>query len=70
MKAREIVRAIERAGGWKARQSGGHAIYKAEAADGSVVSIIVPIHPSKEIPKGTVRSIRQQGAQAFGEDWV
>jgi predicted RNA binding protein YcfA (HicA-like mRNA interferase family) len=70
MKAREIVKKIEKAGGYKARQSGGHAVYKAQCPDGSTVSIIVPIHPSKEIPKGTVKSIRQQGAPAFGEDWV
>lgn len=69
MKAREIVRRIEKCGGEKARQSGGHAVYKASGPGGSV-SIIVPIHPSKEVPNGTVRSIEKQGAPAFGEGWL
>ena len=70
MRAREIVRAIERAGGWKARQNGGHAVYKASKPGGGEVSIVVPIHPTKAVPKGTVRSIEAQGAPAFGEGWL
>ena len=52
MKPRELIRILEKNGFIFIRQTGSHAIYKKQ---GNRI-VIVPIH-SKDIPKGTLRSI-------------
>ena len=56
LKVREYISKIERAGFRKIEQSGSHAIYR--HADGRWGT--VSIHPGKDIPKGTLRSMMRQ----------
>ena len=51
--ARELIRALERAGFEFRRQRGSHCIYR-HAGTGKLVS--VPVH-SGDVPKGTLRQI-------------
>lgn len=54
LRAREVVRVLERAGFVKWRQKGSHlTMYRAR--DGRALT--VPMHFSKTVPKGTLRHI-------------
>lgn len=44
---------LERNGWSKVRQAGSHAVFVRQGFR----SIVVPIHPGKDIPPGTVRAI-------------
>ncbi|MBI3077829.1 MAG: type II toxin-antitoxin system HicA family toxin [Deltaproteobacteria bacterium] len=62
LKAREIVRKLERAGFRLTRQSGGHARYvKGQQA------VTVPMHPG-DIPVPVIRSLLRQ-ACLTPEEW-
>lgn len=73
MRAREIVRQIERHGGYLVRQVGSHARYEAAYVreDGTPgrVATAVPMHPG-DVPIGTLRKIEKALAPAFGKDWL
>ena len=73
MKAREVVRVIERAGGKFTRQVGSHRRYVVEYTkpDGtpSTVHTTVPMHGG-DIPIGTLDSIQKQLEPALGKGWL
>lgn len=73
MRAREVVKEIERRGGRLVRQVGSHARYEADytRADGSQgrVATAVAMHPG-DIPTGTLRKIEKDLEPAFGKDWL
>ena len=56
MKAREIIKLIEKDGWYFERQSASHKIFKHLIKPGIVV---IPDHPG-DIPKGTLNSILKQ----------
>ena len=63
LRAREVVRILERAGFVKWRQKGSHlTMYR--ASDQRVLT--VPIHFSKTVPKGTLRAIIRQAGAHYG----
>ncbi|MEA3351154.1 MAG: type II toxin-antitoxin system HicA family toxin [Chloroflexota bacterium] len=53
LRAREVIRALERAGFRVVRQKGSHARLRHE--DGRVVT--VPVHPGQDIGRGLLRKI-------------
>jgi predicted RNA binding protein YcfA (HicA-like mRNA interferase family) len=57
LRARDLVRILERAGfvGW--RQRGGHLTLYRESDNRTLT---VPVHPSKTLPKGAIRAIIEQ----------
>lgn len=57
LRAREVVRALERAGFVRWRQKGSH-LTLFRAAD--LRALTVPIHFSKTLPKGTLHAIIKQ----------
>jgi predicted RNA binding protein YcfA (HicA-like mRNA interferase family) len=57
MKARDIIKLIEKDGWYWKRTSGSHQVYKHPTKTGTVV---VAQHGSKDIPEGTVKSILRQ----------
>ncbi len=73
MRARQVIREIERRGGRFVRQVGSHARYDAAYVreDGSEgkVATTVAMHPG-DIPTGTLRKIEKDLAPAFGEEWL
>ena len=54
MKAKEIEKLVVNKGWYEIRQRGSHRIYKHAEIKGIVV---IPFHGSKDLPKGTERSI-------------
>jgi len=52
-KSTEVVRVLEKIGFRLIRQSGSHAVYR--HPDGRWTT--VPVHPGKDVAKGTVRKI-------------
>jgi predicted RNA binding protein YcfA (HicA-like mRNA interferase family) len=73
MRAREVNRAIERAGGFKVRQVGSHRRYRATYTDESGrearAETVVAQHPG-DIPNGTLARIEADMAPAFGKGWL
>ena len=63
LRAREVVRKLERAGFTLRRQSGSHARYAHPDGRG----VTVPIHPG-DVPLPVLRSIMRQ-AGLSDEDW-
>lgn len=57
MKSSELLRRLLRDGWYIVSQKGSHAKMRHETKEGT---IIVPVHGSKEVPKGTERAIRKQ----------
>jgi predicted RNA binding protein YcfA (HicA-like mRNA interferase family) len=57
MTAREVIRRLRDDGWYEVRQSGGHKQFKHDDKPGLVT---VPTHGSKDIPRGTLKSIYQQ----------
>jgi len=53
VRPREVVRVLERLGFRRIRQSGSHAVY--QHPDGRWTT--VPIHPGRDVPKGTLHKI-------------
>ena len=54
MTAKEVIKLLEGKGWKEVRQSGSHKIFKHSDNPNNVS---VPVHSSKDIPKGTLRSI-------------
>ncbi|MBK8501307.1 MAG: type II toxin-antitoxin system HicA family toxin [Saprospiraceae bacterium] len=54
MKAKELEKLVLEGGWYEIRQRGSHRIYKHNEIRGIVV---IPFHGSKDLPKGTERSI-------------
>ena len=54
MKTSELIKMLAKDDWFKTRQNGSHAIYKHNYKKGF---LIVPVHPGKEIAKGTLESI-------------
>ena len=50
---KELARALERSGFVLKRQSGSHLLF--EHPDGRITT--VPVHSSKDVPKGTLKAI-------------
>lgn len=73
MRAREVIREIERRGGQFTRQVGSHRRYTAAAkgANGATVTAhaTVPMH-NGDIPTGTLASIEKQLEPVFGKGWL
>ncbi|WP_311588563.1 type II toxin-antitoxin system HicA family toxin [Varibaculum massiliense] len=70
MRAREVINRIESLGGIKVRQVGSHARFKVVSSDGKVFFATVPIHPGRDIPLGTLRSIQRQLEDPLGKGWL
>ncbi|WP_370652784.1 type II toxin-antitoxin system HicA family toxin [Frankia sp. Cj5] len=73
MRAREVNRAIERAGGVFVRQVGSHRRYRAiyidiDGREGRAETA-VPQHPG-DVPTGTLVRIEADLAPAFGKRWL
>jgi predicted RNA binding protein YcfA (HicA-like mRNA interferase family) len=69
MRAREVVRRIERLGGEFVRQTGSHARYR--ATDGVETRFTtVPMHGSRDIAAGTLRAIEKDMEPIFGKGWL
>jgi predicted RNA binding protein YcfA (HicA-like mRNA interferase family) len=73
VRAREVNRAIERAGGVFVRQVGSHRRYRATYTDSdgreARAETAVPQHPG-DIPTGTLARIEADLAPAFGKRWL
>ena len=66
LRAREVVRILERAGFRRWRQRGSHlTLYRESDRRG----LTVPIHFSKTVPKGTLRAIIKQAGLTV-EDFI
>ncbi len=64
LRAREVVRNLEKAGFVKWRQKGSHlTMYRASDHR----TLTVPIHLSKALPKGTLRAIIKQAGLSVEE---
>ncbi|ACB96238.1 type II toxin-antitoxin system HicA family toxin [Beijerinckia indica] len=62
MNSRAVIAALEADGWKKVGQKGSHVQFKHPTKPGRVT---VP-HPSRELPKGTLRSIEKQAALSIG----
>jgi predicted RNA binding protein YcfA (HicA-like mRNA interferase family) len=73
MRAREVNRAIERAGGHVVRQVGSHRRYRVAYLDtdgrDARVDTVVPQHPG-DIPVGTLARIEADLVPALGKRWL
>ncbi len=73
VRARELIRRIERLGGVMARQAGSHrryvVTYKDAAGSEATVVTTVPQHRG-DIPAGTLRAIERDLEPAFGKGWL
>ncbi len=73
MRARQVVRGIERRGGRFVLQVGSHARYDAayvrEDGNEGTVATTVAMHPG-DIPPGTLRKIEKDLAPAVGKGWL
>jgi predicted RNA binding protein YcfA (HicA-like mRNA interferase family) len=73
MRARDVIREIERQGGHFARQAGSHRRYTASItdADGNTTTAhaTVPMH-NGDIPAGTLAGIERQLEAVFGKGWL
>jgi predicted RNA binding protein YcfA (HicA-like mRNA interferase family) len=73
VKAREVIRAIEKAGGTFTRQVGSHKRYSVsyKRPDGttSTAHTTVPAHGG-DIPIGTLDAIEKQLEPALGKGWL
>jgi len=66
LRARDVIRILEKAGFARWRQKGSHlTLYR--ASDGRALT--VPVHFSKTVPKGTLRAIIKQ-AGLTSEDFL
>jgi predicted RNA binding protein YcfA (HicA-like mRNA interferase family) len=65
VKAREVIRALERAGFFVSRTSGSHCrlIHATDPAR----KVTVPLHGSSDLKRGTLRSIISQAGLTVGE---
>lgn len=54
MTAKEVIKILEERGWKEVRQSGSHKVFK---HSGNPNNISVPVHSSKDIPRGTLKSI-------------
>lgn len=63
--ARQVIRALRKAGFYRARTSSAHHIFK--HPEDSKLRPVVPVHSSKTIPPGTLRSIIKQAGLTVGE---
>jgi len=68
MRAREVNRKIERAGGVHTRTVGSHKRYEV-TVKGVTASTSVPQHPG-DIPTGTLYKIQKDLAPALGRKWL
>ena len=68
MKARDINRKIEKAGGSRMRQRGSHRFYQI-TANGKTYYTTVPQHAG-DIPTGTLAAIDRDLAEALGKGWT
>jgi predicted RNA binding protein YcfA (HicA-like mRNA interferase family) len=64
LRAREVVRILEKAGFAKWRQTGSH-LTMFRPSDSRALT--VPIHSSKTLPKGTLRAIVEQAGLTIEE---
>ena len=63
-RARDVVRALEKAGFEKWRQKGSHlTMYRPSDAR----ALTVPMHFAKTVPKGTLRTIIRSAGLSVGE---
>ena len=73
MRAREVIRCIERLGGMMVRQVGSHRRYVATYSDAAgreaAVATTVPQHAG-DIPAGTLRAIERDLEPALGKRWL
>jgi predicted RNA binding protein YcfA (HicA-like mRNA interferase family) len=65
LKAREIIRALERAGFVHVRSRGSHRVL--QHPDDPTRRTIVSDHRGKDIPRGTLRAIVDQAGLTAGE---
>ena len=56
MNSRDVIAALRADGWYEVAQKGSHAQFKHSTKPGRVTVV----HPSREIPKGTLRSIERQ----------
>lgn len=63
--ARDVIRALERAGWVKTRQDGSHARLRNPGKPAN--NVTVAIHPGKTIPIGTLRAIIRSAGLSVAE---
>jgi predicted RNA binding protein YcfA (HicA-like mRNA interferase family) len=68
MKAREVNRKIEQAGGVQVRQRGSHRSYEV-TKNGTRAITTVPQHTG-DIPAGTLRAIERDLEPVLGRGWL
>lgn len=71
---REVVRRIEKRGGYRVRTRGSHATYEVVKRDQQCGVVVraraqVPVHRG-EVAPGTVRAIQRQLQAVLGEGWL
>ena len=64
-KARDVIRALERAGLINVRSSGSHKVF--QHPDDPLRRTIVSDHRGKDVPKGTLRAIIRQAGLTVDE---
>ena len=64
-RARDVIRALERAGFQLQRMSGSHCILAHR--DNPARAVIVPVHGAKDLKPGTLRSIIRQAGLTVDE---
>ncbi len=60
--SREVIRRLKQDGWLEVRQSGSHKQFKHPAKPGRVTVV----HPRRDIPKGTLKSIEKQAGIKLG----
>lgn len=64
MDSREVIRRLKADGWFQVGQEGDHVQFKHPTKKGRVTVV----HPAKDIPDGTLASIRRQSGLTFRED--
>jgi predicted RNA binding protein YcfA (HicA-like mRNA interferase family) len=65
LKAREVMRALERAGFAHVRSAGSHRVY--QHVDDPLRRTVIADHGSRDLPKGTLRAIIEQAGLTVDE---
>jgi predicted RNA binding protein YcfA (HicA-like mRNA interferase family) len=68
VKARQVIEKIKAAdpGAIRVGQEGSHEKWRVKGH----CTIIVPVHGSRDIPAGTLGSIKRQGEHCLGTGWL
>jgi predicted RNA binding protein YcfA (HicA-like mRNA interferase family) len=65
VKARELRRILKKLGCEELRQRGSHLVVRCGSCQ-----TVIPVHPGRDIPRGTLASIVRDLAPCLGPDWL